>query len=169
MREQDCSAPACQGYINIRLQHMPCTLTQVLAWCHVLITHLLHEQSLWGPVCPSTVCPMAFCQLTSPGKLPMGTSCLLAYPACQLFMQAILLVQQNNASEAIKVLEPLFKHIEPMQETVAVRVCLLLMELYLASNNYKQAASKPHAAAKRHCASTSLKEHAHWHQKACHP
>ena len=84
-------------------------------------------------------------------------------------MQAILLVLQNKASEAIMVLEPLFKHIEPMQETVAVRVCLLLMELYLASNNYKQAASKPHTAAERHCALTSPKEHAHWHQKACHP
>ena len=40
------------------------------------------------------------------------------------------------------MLEPLFEHIEPMQEIVAIRVCLLLMELYLACSYYTQAASK---------------------------
>ena len=59
-----------------------------------------------------------------------------------LLLQAILLVQQNKTTTALEVLEPLFEHIEPMQENVAIRVCLLLMELYLAGSNYAQAASK---------------------------
>ncbi len=59
-----------------------------------------------------------------------------------LLLQAILLVQQNKTTAALEVLEPLFEHIEPMQENVAIRVCLLLMELYLAGSNYAQAASK---------------------------
>jgi len=59
-----------------------------------------------------------------------------------LLLQAILLVQQNKTTTALEVLEPLFEHIEPMQENVAIRVCLLLMELYLSSSNYAQAASK---------------------------
>lgn len=59
-----------------------------------------------------------------------------------LLLQAILQVQQNKASAAVKTLEPLFEHIEPMQEHVAVRVCLLLIELYLASKSFTQAASK---------------------------
>ena len=53
-----------------------------------------------------------------------------------------MLVQQNKQAEALTMLEPLFEHIEPMQETVAVRLCLLLMELYMASFNFTQAASK---------------------------
>ena len=57
-------------------------------------------------------------------------------------LQAILLVQQNKASAAVKVLEPLFENVEPMQEHVAVRVCVLLTQLYLATNSFTQAASK---------------------------
>lgn len=57
-------------------------------------------------------------------------------------LQAILLVQQNKASAAVKVLEPLFENVEPMQEHVAVRVCVLLTELYLATNSFTPAASK---------------------------
>ena len=57
-------------------------------------------------------------------------------------LQAILLVHQNKTTAALEVLEPLFEHIEPMQENVAIRVCLLLMELYLTGSNYAQAASK---------------------------
>ncbi|DBB12251.1 TPA: hypothetical protein ACH3X3_006355 [Trebouxia sp. C0006] len=57
---------------------------------------------------------------------------------------AILLVQQNKTTAALEVLEPLFEHIEPMQENVAIRVCLLLMELYLAGSNYAQAAKVLH-------------------------
>ncbi len=59
-----------------------------------------------------------------------------------LLPQAILLIQQNKTTAALEVLEPLFEHIEPMQENVAIRVCLLLMELYLTSSSYAQAASK---------------------------
>ena len=57
-------------------------------------------------------------------------------------LQAILLVQQNKRSAAIKRLEPLFEHIEPMQEHIAIRVCLLLAELYLATSAFSKAASK---------------------------
>ena len=57
-------------------------------------------------------------------------------------VQAVLLVQQNKASAAVKVLEPLFEHVEPMQEHVAVRVCVLLTELYLANSSFAQAARK---------------------------
>ena len=59
-----------------------------------------------------------------------------------LLLQAILLVQQYKTTAALDVLEPLFEHIEPMQENVAIRVCLLLMDLYLTAANYAQAASK---------------------------
>ena len=45
--------------------------------------------------------------------------------------------------DAVNLLEPLFDAIEPMQETVAVRICLLLIELYLSLNSFAQAASKP--------------------------
>lgn len=65
-----------------------------------------------------------------------------AFPEPPLMLQAILLVQQNRASAAVKVLEALFQQIEPMQEHVAVRVCVLLTELHLASNSFTQAASK---------------------------
>ena len=58
------------------------------------------------------------------------------------WLQGLLLVQQNKQAEALTVLEPLFEHIEPMQETVAIRLCLLLVELYLASHNFTQAASE---------------------------
>ena len=54
----------------------------------------------------------------------------------------MLLMQQNKSAEAVKLLEPLFEGIEPMQESVAVRVCLLLIELYLSCNSFSQAASK---------------------------
>ncbi|KAA6422840.1 MAG: hypothetical protein FRX49_07375 [Trebouxia sp. A1-2] len=57
---------------------------------------------------------------------------------------AILLVQQNKTTAALEVLELLFDHIEPMQENVAIRVCLLLMELYLTSSSYAQAAKVLH-------------------------
>lgn len=59
-----------------------------------------------------------------------------------MLLQAILLVQQNKAGAAVKILEPLFEHIEPMQEQAAVRICILLMELYLANKHFAQAASK---------------------------
>ncbi|KAL3145529.1 hypothetical protein ABBQ32_003354 [Trebouxia sp. C0010 RCD-2024] len=61
-----------------------------------------------------------------------------------ILLQAILLVQQNKATAAVKILEPLFEHIEPMQEQAAVRVCILLMELYLANRNFAQAAKVLH-------------------------
>ncbi|DBA84865.1 TPA: hypothetical protein ACH3X1_005885 [Trebouxia sp. C0004] len=57
---------------------------------------------------------------------------------------AILLVQQNRNAAALQVLEPLFEHIEPTQENVAIRVCLLLMELYFAGSSYAQAAKVLH-------------------------
>ena len=65
-----------------------------------------------------------------------------AFPELPLLLQAILLVQQNKASAAVKLLEPLFQHVEPMQEHVAVRVCVLLTELYLTTHSFNQAASK---------------------------
>ena len=58
-------------------------------------------------------------------------------------IQGIALAQQNKFVDAVNLLEPLFEAIEPMQETVAVRICLLLMELYLSLNSFAQAASKP--------------------------
>lgn len=53
-----------------------------------------------------------------------------------------MLAQQNRPIDAVKLLEPLFEAIEPMQETIAVRVCLLLVELYLSSHSFAQAASE---------------------------
>ncbi|KAL3136627.1 hypothetical protein ABBQ38_005867 [Trebouxia sp. C0009 RCD-2024] len=61
-----------------------------------------------------------------------------------MLLQAILLVQQNKAGAAVKILEPLFEHIEPMQEQAAVRICILLMELYLANKHFAQAAKVLH-------------------------
>ena len=85
------------------------------------------------------------CCLCSTAALPAAL-CITLFCATTLWtwllLQAILLVQQNKTTAALEVLEPLFEHIEPMQENVAIRVCLLLMELYLSSSNYAQAASK---------------------------
>ena len=84
------------------------------------------------------VCMMIFSQSTaclSPVNLLHCNNC-----ACP---QAMLLMQQNKSTDAVKLLEPLFEGIEPMQESVAIRVCLLLIELYLSCNGFSQAASKP--------------------------
>lgn len=90
----------------------------------------------------TTPCQQFTAAVVQPSTVLLNTCYPLIHPASQSLLQAILLVQQNNSAAAIEMLEPLFEHIEPMQENVAVRVCLLLMELYLAGTLYTQAASR---------------------------
>lgn len=76
---------------------------------------------------------------------------------CEL--QAILLVQQNKSSAAMKILEQLFEQIEPMQEHVAIRVCLLLSDLYLATKAFGSATSKCFSGCTQ---SLQLQTQLHW-------
>ncbi len=124
--------------------HLPLPLILAVQMAHSFWQYRLLRMSLPAvAVCIRPLSPM-HCLLTTNvafAALFITLHCATALWTW-LLLQAILLVQQNKTTTALEVLEPLFEHIEPMQENVAIRVCLLLMELYLSSSNYAQAASK---------------------------
>lgn len=124
--------------------HLPLPLILAVQMAHSFWQYRLLRMSLPAvAVCIRPLSPM-HCLLTTNvafAALFITLHCATALWTW-LLLQAILLVQQNKTTTALEVLEPLFEHIEPMQENVAIRVCLLLMELHLTGSNYVQAASK---------------------------
>lgn len=106
-----------------------------LAWTHTSAIHFVHTSNV------NVFCVLSF--------VARGQCCHLIHHACKshstviiCVLQAILLAQHNRNNDAVKLLEPLFEAIEPMQESIAVRVCLLLVELYLSSHSFGPAASE---------------------------
>eukprot|EP00899_Mesostigma_viride_P007619 jgi/Mesvir1/16859/Mv15744-RA.1 len=53
---------------------------------------------------------------------------------------AVVLYQMQRYGAAIAMLEPLYGNLEPIDELVALRICLLLLELYLITRNPDKAA-----------------------------
>ncbi|KAI3970255.1 hypothetical protein MKX01_023902 [Papaver californicum] len=53
---------------------------------------------------------------------------------------AVVLFHLHEYANALSVLEPLYHNIEPLDETTALHICLLLLDIALASNNATRAA-----------------------------
>ncbi|XP_047130711.1 CCR4-NOT transcription complex subunit 10 isoform X1 [Hydra vulgaris] len=56
-----------------------------------------------------------------------------------LYNQAVISFHLKKFANGINILERLFKIIEPLDDLLAVKVCILLIELYLQTNQYDQA------------------------------
>lgn len=53
----------------------------------------------------------------------------------------MLLYCQNKHAAALQQLEPLFDHVEAIHGGAALRLCILLLEIYLSSKQHVKAAS----------------------------
>lgn len=56
-------------------------------------------------------------------------------------VQAIVHYHRNEVPEALALLEPLFACIGPLDDGTAFRVCLLLLDIYILSEDYQKAKS----------------------------
>lgn len=55
------------------------------------------------------------------------------------YNQAALLFHQKKYGEALRIVDRIYKFIEPMEENLAKKVCLLLIELYIVTQQQTKA------------------------------
>ncbi|KAF8400610.1 hypothetical protein HHK36_013909 [Tetracentron sinense] len=63
-----------------------------------------------------------------------------------LLNTAVILFHLHEYSNALSVLEPFYKNIEPIDETTALHICLLLLDVALASHDVSKAAVEASSA-----------------------
>ncbi|ORY21488.1 TPR-like protein [Neocallimastix californiae] len=73
-----------------------------------------------------------------PSKLP-NLPTVLSDISYELYNTAIMYYKEKKFNEAIELLEPSFSNVEALDDYIALKICFLLMDLYLEINDSKKA------------------------------